>query len=163
MKAVVLGIGNIILTDEGVGVRAVEALQAKYRLPDDVVAIDGGTSSMELIEDLSNLDFLLVLDTIVAGKPPGTIVTLAGDEVPVFFRKKLSPHQISLADVLASLEFLGTVPKDITVIGVQPVSMELGMELTPTVAEQVPTVVELAAAELLKRGYGIAAMAEAAA
>lgn len=161
MKAVVLGIGNIILTDEGVGVRAVEALQAQYRLPDGVIAIDGGTSSMELIEDLSDLDFLLVLDTIVAGKPPGTIVTLAGTEVPVFFRKKLSPHQISLADVLASLEFLGAEPRDITVIGVQPVSMELGMELTPTVAEQVPVVVALAVEELRKRGYPMVAHAEA--
>jgi hydrogenase maturation protease len=137
----------------------VEALEAKYRLPEGVLAIDGGTSSMELIEDLSNLDFLLVLDTIVAGKPPGSIVKLEGDQVPVFFRKKLSPHQISLADVLASLEFLGAEPKDIVVVGVQPVSMELGMELTPTVAEKVPEVVEIAFAELIKRGYAVAPVA----
>ena len=152
MKAVVLGIGNTILSDEGVGVRAVEALEAAFQLPDNVIAIDGGTSSMEMIDELSNLDFLLVLDTIVAGKPPGTIVRLGGDEVPAFFRRKLSPHQIGLSDVLASLEFLEAEPKDIVVIGVQPVTLELGMELTPTVAVQVPEMVSMAAAEFAARG-----------
>jgi hydrogenase maturation protease len=152
MRAVVLGIGNIILSDEGIGVRAVEAFEQRYRLPEDVIAIDGGTSSMELIDELSNLDFLLVFDTIVAGKPPGTIIKLAGDEVPAFFRRKLSPHQISLSDLLASLEFLGQAPKDIVVIGVQPVTLELGMDLTEPVAVRVPEVIEMGAAEFAARG-----------
>ena len=155
MQAVVLGIGNTILTDEGVGVRAVEAFQQRYRLPENVAAIDGGTSSMELLDDLSDLDLLVVLDTIVAGKPPGTVIRLAGDEVPVFFRRKLSPHQIGLSDVLASLEFLGTEPKDIVVLGVQPVSLELGMDLSPIVAVRVPELVEMAAAEFAARGCAL--------
>ena len=155
MRAVVLGIGNTILTDEGVGVRAVEVFQQRYRLPENVVAIDGGTSSMELLDDLSNLDLLVVLDTIVAGKPPGTVIRLAGDDVPVFFRRKLSPHQIGLSDVLASLEFLGTEPKDIVVLGVQPVSLELGMELSPAVAVRVPELVAMAAAEFAARGCAL--------
>ncbi|HEX8988956.1 MAG TPA: HyaD/HybD family hydrogenase maturation endopeptidase [Rhodocyclaceae bacterium] len=159
MRAVVLGIGNIILSDEGVGVRAVEAFERRYRLPEDVLAIDGGTSSMELIDELSSLDFLLVFDTIVAGKPPGTIVKLAGDEVPAFFRRKLSPHQISLSDLLASLEFLGQAPKDIVVIGVQPVTLELGMELTEPVAARLAEVVEMGAAEFAARGCPLEVMA----
>lgn len=163
MRAVILGIGNTILTDEGVGVRAVEALQERYRLPEGVEAIDGGTSSMELLDDLSDLDLLVVLDTIVAGKPPGTAIRLAGDQVPVFFRKKLSPHQISLADVLASLEFLGHLPKELVVIGTQPESMELGMELTPVVAARIPEMVELAAAEFAARGLPLEALLPAAA
>lgn len=164
MKAVVLGIGNIILTDEGVGVRAVEAFQRRYRLPAGVEAIDGGTSGMELIEGLSGLDHLVVLDTIVAGKTPGTVVALAGDEVPVFFRRKLSPHQIGLADVLASLELLGALPRETLVFGVQPVSLELGMELTPPVAARVDELADLAAAALRERGYALeAAAAEAVA
>jgi hydrogenase maturation protease len=156
MRSVILGIGNTILSDEGVGVRAVEQFEARYQLPEGLIAIDGGTSSMEMIEELSHLDFLLVLDTIVAGKPPGTIVKLAGDDVPSFFRRKLSPHQIGLADVLASLEFLEAEPKDIVVIGVQPVTLELGMELTPTVAARVPEMVEMAAAEFAARGIVLA-------
>lgn len=152
MRAVVLGIGNIILSDEGLGVRVVEALQESYRLPEGVCAVDGGTSGMELLEELSNLDFLIVVDVIKAGKAPGTVIKLAGDEVPVFFRKKLSPHQIGLSDVLASLELLGSVPKEMIVLGVQPVSFELGMEITPTVAEKIPELVDRVTAELAARG-----------
>ena len=157
-RAVVLGIGNTILTDEAAGVRAVEALERAYRLPENVLAIDGGTSGMEMIEDLSNLDFLIVLDVVKAGVPPGTVVKIAGDEIPIFFRQKLSPHQIALPDVLASLELLDTLPKEIVVLGVEPVSLELGMEMTPTVAEKIPALVAMAADELVSRGYALEAL-----
>ncbi len=159
MRAVVLGIGNIILTDEGVGVRAVEALEKSYQLPESVMAIDGGTSGMELLDDLSGLDLLVVLDTIVAGKEPGTVISLTGDQVQVFFRKKMSPHQIGLCDVLASLELLGTLPKEVMVFGVQPLSLELGMDLSPVVAERVPELVELAVAALEARGVAVERLA----
>ena len=157
-RAVVLGIGNTILTDEAAGVRAVEALERAYRLPENVLAIDGGTSGMEMIEDLSNLDFLIVLDVVKAGVPPGTVVKIAGDEIPIFFRQKLSPHQIALPDVLASLELLDTMPKEIVVLGVEPVSLELGMEMTPTVAEKIPVLAAMAADELVSRGYALEAL-----
>lgn len=152
MKAVVLGVGNTILADEGVGVRVVEALERDYVLPEGVVAIDAGTSGMEMLEDLSDLDFLLVVDAIAAGKTPGDLVKLSGDEVPVFFRRNLSPHGIGLSDVLASLEFLGAEPKETVILGVQPVSLELSTELTPTIAARVPELVAQVVAELSQRG-----------
>lgn len=158
MRAVVLGVGNIILSDEAAGVRAVEALQAGWLLPANVVAIDGGTSGMEMIEDLSDLDFLIVLDVVKAGVPPGTVVKFAGDDIPVFFRRKLSPHQIGLPDVLASLELLDSLPKEIVVLGVELISLELGTEMTPTVAEKVPVLAAMAAEELLARGYALEAL-----
>jgi len=161
MRAVVLGIGNTILTDEAAGVRAVEALERAWHLPENVQAIDGGTSGMEMIEDLSNLDFLIVLDVVKTGAAPGTVVKIAGSEIPVFFRSKLSPHQIALPDVLASLELLDTMPKEIVVLGVEPISLELGMEMTPTVAEKIPQLVAMAAAELAARGYALHAAATA--
>ncbi len=153
MRAVVLGIGNTILTDEAAGVRAIEALEQTYAVPSDVQVIDGGTSGMEMIEDLSDLDFLMVIDVVKTGAAPGTVVKIAGDEIPVFFRNKLSPHQIALPDVLASLELLDTMPKEIVVLGVEPISLELGMEMTPTVAGKIPQLVEMAVAELVARGY----------
>ncbi len=161
MRAAVLGIGNTILTDEAAGVRAVEALELAYKLPDNVLAIDGGTSGMEMIEDLSNLDFLIVLDVVKTGAAPGTVVKIEGDEIPVFFRRKLSPHQIALPDVLASLELLDTMPKEIVVLGVEPISLELGMEMTPTVAAQVPVLAAMAAAELRTRGYLLESLTQA--
>lgn len=153
MQAVVLGIGNTILSDEAAGVRTVEALEQAYQIPDNVLVIDGGTSGMEMIEDLSDLDFLLVIDVVLTGAAPGTLVKIAGAEIPVFFRDKLSPHQIGLPDVLASLELLDAIPKEIVVLGVEPISLELGLDMTPTVAATIPELVHRAVTELRARGY----------
>ena len=158
MRAVVLGIGNTILTDEAAGVRAVEALERAYKMPANVQVIDGGTSGMEMLEDLSNLDFLIVIDVVKTGAAAGTVVKIEGDQIPVFFRRKLSPHQIALPDVLACLELLDTMPKEIIVLGVELISLELGMEMTPTVAAKVPLLMEMAASELVARGYVLEAL-----
>ena len=158
MRVVVLGIGNILLSDEGVGVRVIERLDQTYRLPSEVEIIDGGTCGMEMLEQLEDLDALIVVDCVRFGQPPATPVLLKGDDVPVFFKTKLSPHQVSLSDVLASLELLDAMPKEIVVLGVEPISLELGMEMTPTIAEQVPVLVEMAVAELRARGYQLAAL-----
>jgi hydrogenase maturation protease len=156
MRVVVLGIGNILLTDEGVGVRTVERLAAAWALPPEVEAIDGGTCGMEMLEQLENLDALIVVDCVRCGRPPATAVRLAGEDVPVFFRTKLSPHQVGLCDVLASLEFAGRAPRETVIVGMQPVSMELGMELSPTVAAKVPELVALVVAELRRLGVAVA-------
>jgi hydrogenase maturation protease len=155
MRTVVLGIGNIILSDEAAGVRAAEALQASYELPDGVEVIDGGTSGMELLGPLSGTDLLVILDAVKANRPPGTVVRLVGGEVPVFFRARLSPHQISVCDVLAGLEFSGDPPGDLVLIGVEPESLELGLELTPVVAARIPEMARMAAAELTARGVAV--------
>lgn len=153
MKAVVLGVGNTILADEGVGVRVVEALAHDYQMPPGVAVIDAGTSSMEMLDDLSHLDFLIVVDAIAAGNAPGEPIRLAGDEVPVFFRRNLSPHGIGLPDVFAALEFLGAAPRETVILGVQPASVGLATELSPAIAAQVPALVAQVVAELSARGY----------
>lgn len=151
-KIVVLGIGNILLTDEGVGVRVIEALERKYELPSDVEVIDGGTCGMEMLEQLEDLDGLVVVDCVRCKQPPATPVLLKGDDVPVFFKTKLSPHQVSLSDVLASLEFTGRAPKSIAIVGMQPVSMSLGMELSPEVEARIPDLLAMTLAELAALG-----------
>jgi hydrogenase maturation protease len=155
MRVVVLGIGNILLSDEGVGVRVVERLVKGYLLPDTVEVIDGGTCGMEMLEQLEDLDALIVVDCVRFGQPPATPVLLKDDNVPVFFKTKLSPHQVSLSDVLASLEFTNRAPKRTVIIGMQPASMELGMELTPAVAARVDELLEMTLGEL--RAIGIEA------
>lgn len=152
MKTVILGIGNTILSDEGVGVHAAERLRAAYALPEGVEVIDGGTAGMELLDPLADCDLLLVLDAVKARRAPGSLIILTGREVPVFFRSKLSPHQVSICDVLASLEFAGQPPKDLVLIGCEPESLELGTALTPTVAARVPEMVAAAVAQLAARG-----------
>lgn len=151
-KTVVLGIGNILLTDEGVGVRVIEALERDYVLPPEVEVIDGGTCGMEMLEQLEDLDGLVVVDCVRCKQPPATPVLLKGDDVPVFFKTKLSPHQVSLSDVLASLEFTDRAPKSIAIVGMQPVSMSLGMELSPEVEARVPDLLAMTLAELAALG-----------
>jgi len=153
MRIVVLGIGNILLSDEGVGVRVVDRLEKEYRLPAEVEVIDGGTCGMEMLEQLENLDALIVVDCVRCGQPPATPVLLKGDDVPVFFKTKLSPHQVSLSDVLASLEFTDKAPKQTVIVGIQPLSMDTGMDLTPAVAARVDELLAMTVAEL--RAVGI--------
>lgn len=155
MRIIILGVGNILLSDEGVGVRAVEQLKREYRLPPEVEVIDGGTSAMEMLDDLACADHLIIVDAVRSGKPPGTMVRIAGDAVPVFFKTKLSPHQIGLSDVLATLALTGEQPGGMTVIGVEPYSLATGMALTPQVEVLLPKVVVQLTDEL--RQYGMAA------
>ena len=159
-RAVVLGIGNILLSDEGVGVRAVEALRAGYEVPPGLNLIDGGTSAMELLDDLEGLDLLIVLDAVRAGNAPGALVHLSGDEVPVFFRARLSPHQIGLAEVLATLDLLGRAPRATVVLGVEPASLATQLGLTEAVAARVPELVQATVRELA--AYGLAVQARTA-
>lgn len=152
MRVVILGIGNILMSDEGIGVHAVEALQQRFLLPDNVDVVDGGTTGMELLPDLQGAQHLIVVDAVRVGVAPGTVVRLEGDEVPAFFKTKLSPHQVGLSDVLAALRFSGGEPERVVLIGVQPVSLDMAMELSPEVAAKMDRVLELVTAELATIG-----------
>lgn len=146
MKRVVLGVGNTIMCDEGVGVRCVEWLAS--RLPPDVLAVDGGTSTHELLGDLEAADVLVIVDAIATSEPAGTILRLEGDRIPSAFSNKLSPHQHGINDLLANLALLDRSPKRIVLFGIAPARIELGMELTPAVAAAVPEVGKRVLAEL---------------
>ena len=152
MRIVILGVGNILLSDEGIGVWTIQKLQQEFVLPPEVVIIDGGTTGMEMLEDLSNADHIIIIDAVRAGKAPASVVRLADEQVPVFFRTKLSPHQIGLSDVLATLELTGEQPGGITVIGVEPVSLETSMSLSPQVEARLPVLMDLVVMELCELG-----------
>lgn len=156
-KILILGIGNILLGDEGVGVRVVEELERRYRLPPDVVALDGGTSGMDLLNPIAEAGVLIVADAVRTGNPPGSVIRLDGNDVPAFFRTKLSPHQVGIADVLAAAQLTERVPAKVTLFGVEPENMDLGLELSDTVRPQVDKVVELIAAELRVLGHEVPA------
>lgn len=163
MRIIVLGVGNILLSDEGVGVRAVEKLQRDFVLPAGVEVIDGGTTGMEMLEDLAGADHILIVDAVRSGNAPASIVRIAGEQVPVFFRTKLSPHQIGLSDVLATLVLTGEQPGGVTVIGVEPVSLETAMALSPQVEAVLPEVVSLVVEELRQLGVVVKSIAAKAA
>lgn len=154
-RTVILGVGNLLLSDEGVGVRALEKLERAYTFPDGVDLVDGGTCGMELLELLTDLDLLIMLDVVRAGKPPGSLIVLRGNEVPARLRLKLSPHQVGLSDVLATLILTGVAPRESVIIGIEPESFELGMSLTPAVEATLPRMVAATLDELANAGIQV--------
>ena len=145
--------GNILLEDEGLGIRALEALQRNYEFPDGVELLDGGTTGMGLLDDISGREHLIVLDAVQTGAAPGTLVALRDDDVPVYFGLRVTPHQLGLADVLATLELSDERPANVTVLGLVPSSLELTLELSPLIRSKLDGLVQAAVEELARIGY----------
>ena len=152
-EVLVLGLGNILLRDEGIGVRALERLQAEYRLPSQVRALDGGTMGLDLLPYLNGAASLLILDAIQMGGEPGSLTRLADGEIPAALALKLSVHQVGLSELLAASRFQGTLPCKMTLLGIEPASIEWGLDLSPPVSAALDELIESAVREL--RAWGI--------
>lgn len=137
MRILVLGIGNLLLGDEAVGVRIVEALEQRYRLPAHVEVLDGGTSGMELMEMMADRDHLIVADAVLTGAKPGSVAVLYDEEIPALFTRKVSPHQLGLSDVLMALRLTDEFPRRLTLVGVVPESLEPGIGLSAVVSQAI--------------------------
>jgi len=151
----VLGLGNALMSDEGLGVHALHRLTRDCHLPTSVTCVDGGTLGLELLVHLEDAERVLVLDAVDAEAEPGTFVRLEGTEDWSRMSRGLSPHQIRLADVTAAATLRGIEWERFVVLGLQPASLELGTEPTPIVAEQLPRLVERAVAELVDWGVDV--------
>jgi hydrogenase maturation protease len=164
-RILVLGIGNLLWADEGFGVRAVEAFNARHVCPDDVRILDGGTQGVYLLPHLQDCDALIVFDAIDYGLMPGTLKLIEDSAVPAFMgAKKLSLHQTGFQEVLASAFMLGWEPRRILLIGVQPEDIEdYGGSLSAVVAGAVEAAVGCAAQELVRLGVSLTTRADAAA
>jgi hydrogenase maturation protease len=151
----VLGVGNLLWSDEGFGVRCVEELHQRFEWPAGVRLLDGGTQGLYLVNDVCAAERLLVLDAVDFGDPPGTVRVVRGDDVPRFTpAKKMSMHQTGLQDVLSAAELMGHLPRAIVLIGVQPAVLEdFGGSLTPIVSAQIEAVLALALQELSLWGF----------
>ena len=134
MRVLVLGLGNILLRDEGINIQIIEALAERYVIPAEVEIVDGGTSGMDLLDTIAGCDHLLICDAVRADAPPGSVIKLCDAQVPALFRNRFSPHQLGVADVLATLILTDETPVSITLIGVVPSDLELGLDLSPEVA-----------------------------
>lgn len=125
MSVLVLGIGNILWADEGFGVRAVEAFHRLYAMADGVDLLDGGTQGLYLVNRVAEAERLLVFDAIDYGLTPGMLKVVLGDEVPKFTgAKKMSLHQTGFQEVLSAADLMGRYPRDIALIGCQPLDLE---------------------------------------
>ncbi len=149
----ILGVGNIILSDEGFGVRVVEYLEKNFNFPENVALIDGGTLGVELLHFVAGTRRLLIIDSIDGGVAAGTTFHLRGDEIKAHFAQKISAHEVGIQDVLTMLELSGKKIPHVELIGAQPFSLEAGVELTPQMAKLVPTFADKAV-EIL-RSWGL--------
>jgi len=138
-KILVLGLGNLLLQDEGAGVRVIECLQAAYAFPDDVIVLDGGTLGLDLLAYIENTPRIIIVDAVKAGKEPGALVRRVNEEIPAFLGPKVSPHQVGLQDLLALAKLRGHFPDAVILWGVQAERLEPGLELSPPVAAQLET------------------------
>ncbi len=134
MNVLVLGLGNILMSDEGVGVRIVEALDAAHDMPVGVEVLDGGTSGMDLLDMVADRDCLIVADAINADGPAGRVIRLEDEQIKMLFETRVSPHQLGLSDLLAALRLVDQAPRRVVVVGVVPENLQVGMELSPSVA-----------------------------
>lgn len=152
-ETLVLGLGNVLLGDEGVGVRVVERLLERYDFPAGVQVMDGGNQGLYLLPYVEDATRLVVVDAVQARRPPGSLMRLTGDEIPIFLdTAKISPHQEGLQDLLAVAKLKGHLPEQVVFWGVQVESLGVGLELSPAVASQVDALVEKVLVELGRWG-----------
>jgi hydrogenase maturation protease len=138
----ILGLGNVLLEDDGVGSAAVRTLLDRYVPPDDVQVLDGGTLGLSLLPHVDTADAVILVDAVRADEPPGTCVRLDGDDVPPAVATRLSPHQIGVADLLDGARWLDRSPRTLTLLGIVPESMGLAVGLTPRVHDALLDLVE---------------------
>ena len=149
----VLGLGNVVCTDDGAGIAAIHKLIREYEMPEGVVALDGGTLGLALLPLVDSADQVILVDAVAAAEPPGTLVRIEGDEVAPAVYERLSPHQIGVADLLAGASLLDKYPERVIILGVVPESIDLGIDRTPRVEAAIPALVQRVVDELTALGY----------
>lgn len=152
-EILVLGLGNILLGDEGLGIRALEQLQERYCLPETIQSLDGGVLGLELLAYAEGMTKWLIIDAVQTGQAPGTVVRLAGAEVPAALALKISMHQVGFQEVLALCQLRGTMPSDLVVWGIEPAVLASGVRLSEAVAVHLEELVERVVTEL--EGWGM--------
>lgn len=157
MSILVMGIGNLLWADEGFGIRAVEAFNARFACPDHVTVMDGGTQGLYLLPHVQSCNVLILFDAVDYGLIPGSLKIITDTGVPAFMgAKKMSLHQTGFQEVLASAELLGWSPDRLVLIGVQPESIEdFGGSLSPVVDAVIGKALDVAVDELVSLGVSV--------
>ena len=148
MQIVVLGLGNTLQQDDGVGVTALQALIDQSGRWPHAELVDGGTLGLTLLGYVEDATHLLLLDSVRTGAAPGTLVRLEGEDIPLRLSTKLSPHQAGVVDLLAAAQLRGQLPGEIVVLGIEPAEIDWGTDLTPAVARQLDALVAAACRQL---------------
>jgi hydrogenase maturation protease len=148
----ILGVGNLLFSDEGFGIRVVEELERRYAFPENVSIVDGGVLGVSLLGIISEADQLIVVDVIRNQGAPGDLYRLEGDAIPERIRAKNSLHQIDFLEALTLCQAMDKVPKAV-ILGVEPKDINtLSTELTETTKSRMEAVIQMVLGELSRLG-----------
>lgn len=146
-KIMVMGVGNILLSDEGLGVRFLDELKSK-KLPENVEILEGGTAGLELVHLIQEVDFLIIVDAVNAQAEPGALFRFHPENIKMFPKQcEVSFHQIGIIDVLSMAKVLGQVPQTL-VFAIQPKSLEWGLDISPEIQALFPRLTEFVLNEI---------------
>ena len=140
-RLLILGLGNVLLSDDGVGPAAIALLGRRHQAPPGVRVLDGGTLGLSLLPYIEDAEAVLLVDAVQADAPVGTLIRLDGDAVGPAVATRLSPHQVGVSDLLEGARWRDRQPLQLTLLGVVPDSLELGVGLSPDVARALPHLV----------------------
>jgi len=149
----VLGLGNWICGDDGLGVDAVERLRSDYDAPAGARVLDGGTLGLSLLPELDAADQVILVDAVRDDAPVGSFVRLEGDDVAPAAAARLSPHQVAVSDLLDAARWLERYPRRVVLLGLVPGSIELGLERSPSVLSAIPQLVSAVVEEAAGLGF----------
>lgn len=148
-----LGLGNVLLGDDGLGPAALARIQSGYHLPSGMHLEDGGTLGLGLLGLLAEAEHAILVDAVRTDSPPGTLVRLDGDHVMPAVRDCLSPHQIGVAELLDTARLIGCYPATVTLIGLVPENIDLGLARSAAVTAGLDKLVEAIVREAVALGY----------
>jgi hydrogenase maturation protease len=153
MRILIVGAGNLLLSDEGFGVHCLRYLERHYSFPEEVQLLDAGTLGLMIMHRLEESDVVYLIDTVTAAGEPGSWRRYTKSEF--LFRPlplKLSPHQAGIREMLLVSELRGCCPRDVVLFGVIPDLLAPGIQLTPKLERRVPELAGLVVAELGAHG-----------
>ena len=143
----VLGLGNILLMDEGIGVHVAQKLM-DMPLPADVEVMDGGTLGLNLIYYLEGRKKVIVIDAVLTDAPPGTLYRFTDRDLEEQTGSLVSAHDVNFVHVLKNAAFIGIKPEEVVFIGIKPDEIAEGLGLTPVIEEKIPRIIELVMKEI---------------
>jgi len=153
IRLLILGLGNLLCGDDGLGAAVIARLRDRYEAPDGVSVLDGGTLGLALLPYLEDSEKAILVDAIRTDDPPGSHVRLEGDDVGPAVALRLSPHQVGVADLLDAARWRGLLPDVLVLLGLVPKTIELGLPRSPRVEEQVPELTRRVVEEARMLGF----------
>ena len=145
MSTLLLGLGNVLMRDERLGVHVVNTIRERYDCPPELEIVDGGTLGLDLLPLFEQFERVVIVDAVNFGREPGYIGVLEDDQIPAVIFSKLSVHQIGLADLISVAKLKGCMPAKVCVIGMQPSSIDfsLGLEMSDVVNANIERAIDV--------------------